>query len=122
MLHRKLPALLLGLACATGPVQAQSIPGLKSGGAPDISAISPGNAAGLLNFCVKNKYLPSSTANPVVNGLKKKPGAASSAAYAQGQKGQIINGKSKPVAMTEIPHEYQARACNALLRKGKTLL
>src|SRR5262245_47121396 len=117
MLHHRLaPALLLCLVCAVGGAQAQSTAtpgGLKKGGAPDISSIGPGNTAGLLNFCVKNKYLPASSANPVVGGLMKKPGARSSSGYAAGQKGQIINGKAAPVAMTEIPHEFQSKACNA---------
>jgi uncharacterized protein DUF2501 len=120
------PALLLCLACSIGAAHAQSTPptpgGLKKGGAPDISKISAGNAAGLLGFCVKHKYLPASSADPVVNGLVKKPGARSSSGYAAGQKGQIVNGSDKPVAMTEIPHEFQGRACNALLKKGRSLM
>ena len=126
MLARSLsPLLLVSLAGAVGAAQAQlpvPIPGRKAGGAPNISSISPGNAAGLLSYCVKNKYLPESNANSVVNGLLKKPGARSSSAFAAGQKGQIMNAGSAPVAMTEIPHEFQSRACNAVLKKGRSLL
>jgi uncharacterized protein DUF2501 len=127
MLHRMLaPALLLCLACAIGPANAQSSPGpsvgLMKGGAPDISKISAGNTAGLLGFCVKHKYMPASSANPIISGLTKKPGVRSSSGYAAGQKGQIVNDTDRPVAMTEIPHEFQAQACNALLKKGRTLM
>ena len=100
MLHHTLaPALLFCLACGIGRADAQpSTPGgLKKGGAPDISSISAGNAAGLLGFCVKNKYLPASSANPVVSSLTKKPGVRSSSGYAAGQKGQIVNAGHAPV-------------------------
>ena len=124
MLHRTLaPALLVCLACTIDLANAQiAIPGLKNGGAPNIASISPGNAAGLLSYCVKNKYLPESSANPVLGGLMKKPGVSSSKTYAAGQKGQILNGSDKPVAMTAIPHEFQNRACSALLKKGRSFL
>ena len=125
MLHGTLaPALLLCLAFSIGRADAQpSLPGgLMKGGAPDISSISAGNAAGLLGFCVKNNYLSESQARPVLGGLMKKPGVRSSSGYAAGQKGQILNRGDPPVPMTEIPHEFQGRACDVLLKKGRTFL
>ena len=117
----------LCFVCASGQANAQGGPlkGLQSvmgGGLPNISSIGAGNAAGLLGYCVKNKFLSGSSANSVVNGLLKKPGVASSSGYSAGQAGQILNGKAPAMSMSQVPAQLKSQACNMVLKKGGSFL
>ena len=122
-------AFLLLLACAVGQAGAQStmpklkgVPSLVKGGLPGVSSISAGNAAGLLGYCVKNKFLGGGSADSVLGGLTRKPGVTGSKDYSLGQAGQILNGKDPPVSLGQIPKELKSQACNMVLKQGASFL
>ena len=129
MSHRKFAsALVLSVSCAMAqahaqsPTQPASSSSLVQTGFPNVSTISAANAAGLLSYCVKNKHLATSRANPVLHGLMNKPGLSSSSGYTLGQQGRIISAHKRPMAFTEIPQNRKGQACEAVLKRGSTVL
>lgn len=123
----KLALVILCLACAAGAAGAQmpklrNAPSMLGTGLPNVSSIGAGNAAGLLGYCVKNKFISGASANPVASRLMKKPGTTSSNDYAAGLAGQIVNGRGAPMSMNQVPGQMKAKACDLVLKKGTTLL
>jgi hypothetical protein len=122
--HMLAGAALVCISCAAGAQSMPKLPGTSAltKGLPNVSAIGPGNAAGLLSYCVKNKYLGGSSAGSVVDGLMKKPGVKGSSGLTAGQAGNIVNGKAAPVSMGSVPKELKSQACNMVLKRGTSLL
>jgi hypothetical protein len=123
----KLAPVLFCLACAIGQAGAQmpkmrNAPSMLGSGLPNLSSIGAGNAAGLLGYCVKNKFISGASANPVVSGLMKKPGTTSSNDYAAGLAGQVVNGRGPPMSMNQVPAQMKSKACDMVLKKGATLM
>jgi hypothetical protein len=112
------------LACfAASSAGAQGIPGLPGGaGLPDVSRMGVPNVAGVLGYCVKNKFLGGGSANSVIDGLKGKAGVTSSPEYRSGEAGNIITGNASPVSIGSMPAQLKTQACNAVLRHGTSLL
>ena len=118
-------ALSIALAClAASSVHAQTMPRLPGGaGLPDISKMGVPNVAGVLGYCVKNKFLGVSGANSVLNGLKGKPGVTSSPDFRAGEAGNIIPGAgASPVSLGSLPASLKTQACDQVLRHGSSLL
>src|SRR5688572_14634581 len=127
-MHHRI-ALSLALAClAVGPLAAQTLPGLPGGaaalgGLPDVSKMGAPNVAGVLGYCVKNKFLGSSGAASVIDGLKGKPGVTSSPDFRAGEAGNIITGNGgSPVSLGSLPASLKTQACDMVLRHGTSLL
>ena len=120
---------LLCLACLGGEAGAQSTrPQLKglptnlTAGLPALSSISAGNAAGLLGYCLKNKFLAGGSVDSVLGGLTRKPGVTGSKDYAAGLAGEVLNGGSAPVSLAQFPRQLKSQACNMVLKKGASFL
>ena len=100
MLNRTaVPVLAVLLTCSSTAI-GQGIPSIPGGtslmkGLPNLSSISPGNAAGVLSYCMKNKVLSGGSPTNALSGLMKKPGVASSSGYATGQAGNIVTGQGQ---------------------------
>jgi hypothetical protein len=93
------------------------------GGLPDISSMGISNAAGVLGYCMKNKYLQGADATSVLGGLmKKKPGVESSSGYTQGSAGKIITSGGPPVSLHSLSDELKSKACKMVLKQGASLL
>jgi hypothetical protein len=124
VVHRAAPAALaICFVCGFAPAIAQQFPfapGLTSGlgGLPNVSAISPGNAAGVLGYCMKNNVLKGGDATSVVNGLMKKPEITSSNDYSAGHAGQILTGQGKSFSLNGMPDQMQSKACNMVLKQA----
>jgi hypothetical protein len=118
----------LALAClVASPLGAQTMPrlpgGAALGGLPDISKMGVPNVAGVLGYCVKNKFLGSSGAGSVIDGLKGKPGVTTSPDFSAGEAGNIITGSGgAPVALGSLPDSLKTQACDMVLRHGTSLL
>ena len=128
MLNRKPAfALVLSVFCATAPVHAQSNPNARTSaqlieaGFPNVATVSPANAAGLLSYCVKNKHLAAPRAEPVLSGLMKRPGLATSSGYQLGQSGHIISASRRAMTFAEIPQASKGQACEAVLKRGSSV-
>ena len=121
------PALIALLTCAVSAALGQglpSIPGTNSlmKGIPSMSSISPGNAAGVLGYCVQNKVLSGGTAKSALGSLMKKPGITSSSGYSAGKAGNIITGQGQKFSLNQVPGQVKSQACNAVLKQAPKLL
>ena len=87
---------------------------------PSVSSITPGNAAGVLQYCVSKNLVSSTSADEVLDGLTKKPDVTKSPDYSAGQGGQIIG--DKKLAIGSAPGFLQSQACNLVLERAKTFL
>ena len=104
------------------PVAAQmSLPSIGTG-LPNVGSMSVGNAAGVLQYCVKNNLVSSTSASSVLDGLTKKPDVAKSKDFSAGAAGQILGGGGQPFSIGSAPSYLQSRACDMVLKQGKHLL
>ena len=101
-----------------------SIPGTSSlmKGIPSVSSISPGNAAGVLGYCVKNKVLSGGSATNALGGLMKKPGITNAEGYSAGQAGNILSGQGQKFSLSQAPPQLKSQACNAVLKQAPKFL
>ncbi|MGJ7508118.1 DUF2501 domain-containing protein [Variovorax sp. GT1P44] len=118
-----------------GAAQAQSLDMLKglAGGGGSSSALgsmasgSLGNAAGVLEYCLKNNYLSGDAASSVKDQLMGKiPGGkpASDAGYVDGSQGILTGSDGKKVDLTGggLKQELTKRACDFVLKQGKSMI
>jgi len=101
------------------------------GGLPlsSLSAGSAGNAAGVLEFCIKNNYLSGGDAQSVKDQLMGKVSggsgqAASDPGYADGAQGILkgSDGKSVDLSGGGLKEELTRKACDQVLAQGKSFL
>lgn len=103
------------------------------GGAGDIlsgqsiTAGSTGNVAGVLEFCIKNKYLGGNDASSVKDKLMGKlPGGSPSSdeGYKDGAKGLLksSDGKQFDLSGGGMKADITRKACDTVLSQGKSLL
>jgi len=120
----KAPKFLLltfALGCASASAQAQlSLPSMVSG-LPNVSSMSAGNVAGVLQYCAKNKLVSSTSAGTVLDKLGHKPSLTSSADYKAGAAGQILSG-GKGVSLGKMQPHLKSQACDMVLKQGKHLM
>lgn len=129
-------AALVAAQCVVGGAQAQLLDSVKDkmgglGGADlsSLSAGSAGNAAGVLQYCIKNNYLSGGDAQAVKDKLMEKlPGGASKAesdsGYSSGVQGILkgSDGKSMDLSASGLKKEVTRQACDQVLKQGKSLL
>ena len=108
----------IALAFLSQPLEAQlTAPPIVSA-MPDMHAISPANAAGVLHYC-RSHHLVSMTASDVVlEKLKATPGLASSPDYSAGEGGRIISG-SKGFELKSTTGYLRSHACDKVLAQAK---
>jgi Protein of unknown function (DUF2501) len=111
-------ALCFGAAAAHAQMSAPPIPSVL----PNVSSISAGNAAGVLQYCVKNKLVSSTSADTVLGGLTKKPNVTKSSDFSAGQTGKILGGGGKSFSVGKAPSYLQSQACDMVLKQAKHLL
>jgi Protein of unknown function (DUF2501) len=111
--------LTLALGCAMQPASAQMSAAPIPSALPNVSAISAGNAAGVLQYCVAKNLVSSTSANAVLDGLNKKPEVTKSADYTAGASGQILGSKSFSIG--SAPSFLQSQACDMVLKQAKTI-
>lgn len=121
------PALVILLNCMASAAIAQGLPSLPGAssimkGVPNVSSISPGNAAGVLGYCVKNKVLSGGGATSTLGNLIKKPGITSSSGYSAGQAGNIVTGQGQKFSLGQMPSQVKSQACNAVLKQAPKFL
>ena len=127
MSHHKLGSTLVFCLFATA-VQAQSQQkgpsnlSIMQSGFSNVSTVSPGNAGGLLSYCVTHKHLGAQRAATVLNSLKTRPGLSTSSGYLLGQQGIIVSAHRRQMTFSEIPKDLKGQACEAVLKRGSTAL
>ena len=121
------PVLAVLLISSVPAAIAQSLPSIPGAssimkGIPNVSSISPGNAAGVLGYCVKNKVLSGGGATSTLGNLMKKPGITSSSGYSAGQAGNILTGNGQKFSLNQVPGQLKSQACNAVLKQAPKFL
>ena len=121
--------------------QAQSLDSLKGlaggssgsslgslGSLGSMSSGSMGNAAGIIEYCLKNKYLGGSGVSQVKDGLLgKMPGGHAAAqkdsGYLDGAKGLITGSDGKKTDLTSgLTDPIKKQACELVLKQGQSFL
>jgi hypothetical protein len=85
--------------------------GLLSGG---VSQIGAGNAAGLLGYCVKRKFLGGGDARSVLGKLTGRPGILGSKGYAAGQNGNLVT-KQGTFSLDGVKDKVKGKVCDMVL-------
>jgi hypothetical protein len=146
-ISRRHPLLLGGsiaIAIFAGSVAAQNLGQLKGimggsdirgaasslGSLSSITAGSTGNAAGVIEFCVKNNYLSGENAAPVKDQLMGKLStsegepAQSNPDYINGASGILTGngGQSVDLSMAGLKAKAVKKVCNKILGQAKSML
>lgn len=119
-----LACLVMSAAGAqTLPKMPGGIPGMGGAGLPDLSSVGIPNAAGVLSYCVQNKFLSGASTDNVLGGLMKTPGVKAKPEFDAGSAGQILTGQGgQPFSMSSIPGPLQDQACDLMLKQGSKLI
>lgn len=97
-------------------------------GGGSLSSGSMGNAAGLIEYCLKNKYLSGSGASQVKDGLMgKMPGGEAAASkdtgYLDGAKGILTGSDGKKTDLTGgMTDSIKKQACDVVLKQAQSML
>ncbi len=97
-------------------------------GLPGISSDTAGNAAGVLQYCIKNKYLGGTNASSVKDNLLGKLGLASAgkqrqdAGYQQGLGGVLSGGNGSSFDLNKVKSGLKEKACDYVLNNASSLL
>ncbi|MEA9392843.1 DUF2501 domain-containing protein [Acerihabitans sp. TG2] len=103
--------------------------GLLNGGDKALSASSMTNAAGVLQYCVKNNLLSANGANSLKDRMLNKLGITSTANtksqdYQQGLGGLLATGKNGQVNLNDLSNsqlgqQVKTKACDIVLKQSK---
>ena len=102
--------------------------GLGSGALPSVGQASPGNTAGVLQYCVKNNYVSGGSAASVKDSLMSKVtgsgGGANDSGLQAGNKGVLNtgNGQSYSLGGGGIKAQVTQKICDQVLQHAKSLL
>jgi hypothetical protein len=123
---------VLALALTAGAAQAQlmdqlkgSAGGLLGGGIPSVGQAGAGNTAGVLEYCIKNKYLGAGGASSVKDSLLGKvTGHSNDSGYREGRNGmlQTGNGQGYSLGGDGIKAQMTQKVCDQVLQHAKSLL
>jgi hypothetical protein len=114
------PALALALTCAASAADAQmSAPPITSA-LPNMSTISPGNAAGLLQYCISKNLVSSTSGALVLDDLTRKHGMTKTHEFTAGASGHILG--DKRFSIGSAPGFLQSQACDLVLTQAKRSL
>nr|WP_082926482.1 DUF2501 domain-containing protein [Cupriavidus sp. D384] len=99
------------------------------GGLGSISSLtssSAGNAAGVIEFCMKNNYLNADAATSAVKDklLGSVSGGTSDTGYSDGSRGILSTGGGKPMDLSAsgLKAEVTKQVCDKILAQGKSML
>jgi hypothetical protein len=132
--HRARIGAALVLLGSVASAQAQSLDSLKGmassamGGSSlgSMSSGSIGNAAGVLEFCVKNNYIGGDASAIKDQLMSKIPGGkpASDTGYTSGVKGLLTgsDGKTMDLSGGGLKQEITKKACDLVLKQGKSMI
>ncbi|MGP2864908.1 DUF2501 domain-containing protein [Serratia bockelmannii] len=109
-----------------------SLTGLLNSGDKALSSSSMTNAAGILQYCVKNNVLSANGAEGVKDQLLSKLGITStenakSQDYQQGLGGLLQTGEGKSLDLnslgtSQITEKVKQKACDLVLKQGKSFI
>jgi Protein of unknown function (DUF2501) len=125
-------ASALGLNCTAAqaqlPGQLGNVLGGAAGGLPAVGNAGLGNTAGVLQYCMKNKYLSGGDAGSVSSGLMGQLGGPAKAShdsgFAAGSSGMLQTGQGQGFSLggSGIKHQVAQKVCDLVLQHAKSLL
>lgn len=97
------------------------------GGVPSVDQASPGNLAGVMQFCIKNNYLSGGGAQSVGSALLGKAGGAGASGFKSGSSGLLQTGGGKTFGLGGggaggLKGEVTHKVCDLVLQHAKSLL
>jgi hypothetical protein len=84
---------------------------------PDVSSISPANAAGVLQYCEKHDLVSSAVTDPILGALTTDKGVATSSDFTAGQAGQILAG-GKKFSLPTASSYLRSQSCDMVLKQA----
>lgn len=125
-------ALSLLISGSAAPAQLQ-LPNLSGGGGgggigsllggllPNVASVGAGNAAGVLGYCMKNKFLGGRGAASVLGQLTGVAGGKTAPGYAEGQKG-VLQMDGNSLSLGGLKSQATTKICDLVLKRAQTLL
>jgi hypothetical protein len=123
------------LALTDGAAQAQIMDQLKGaaggaggslgGGIPSVGQAGAGNTAGVLEYCIKNKYLGAGGASSVKDSLLGKvPWQSNDSGYREGSSGTLQTGTGPGYSLggDGIKAQITQKVCDQVLQHAKSFL
>jgi hypothetical protein len=107
----------VALGCAVGEAHAHMSAQSTRWARPNVQSISPGNAAGVLQYCVAKQLVSSASAGVAIEELTRKPAVADSPDFKAGASGEIL-GKHH-FSIGSAPGFIQSQACDSVLKRAK---
>jgi Protein of unknown function (DUF2501) len=113
---------------ALGSGQSGGAMGGLTGGIPSVTQASPGNIAGVLQYCVRNNYLSGGSATSVKDSLVGKMSGSGQPthdpSFQSGNNGmlQTGNGQSFSLGGSGIKEQVTHKVCDQVLQHAKSLL
>jgi hypothetical protein len=119
---------LKGAVGSGGSGQTGSALGGLTGGLPAVGQASPGNTAGVLQYCVRNNYVSGSSASSVKDSIVSKVTGsgqgASDSGFKAGNSGvlQTGNGQNFSLSGGGVKDQITHKVCDMVLQHAKSLL
>ena len=123
------------LQVATAPASAQSLKDLSGalgaatggGGLPSVEQASPSNLSGVLQYCIKNKYLgggDAATGSSVLGKLTGSGKAKEDSSFLAGTKGKLDTGAGDTFGLVGdgIKAQVTEQVCDLVLEHAQSLL
>lgn len=113
---------------AVGSGQSGGALGGLAGGLPSVSQASPGNTAGVLQYCVRNNLVSGSAASSVKDSVVSKVTGSGQGANDSGFKAgnngllQTGNGQSFSLSGGGVKEQVTHKVCDMVLEHAKSLL
>src|SRR4051812_16204176 len=109
--------LALVVTCAATTANAPlSAPPMASA-LPNMSTISPSNAAGLLQYCLSKNLVSTTSGGLVLDHLSKKHGMTKTHDFTAGASGHMLG--DKRFSIGRAPGHLQSQACDLVLKRAK---
>lgn len=116
-----------------GGMSLSSLTGLLNGGATTLSAETMPNAAGILQYCVKQKLVSATSTENIKNQVMEKLGITSPQEqqqepdFLQGAQGLLDTGDGQPLNLnnignTPLAKKVKTKACDIVLKQGVNFL
>ncbi len=99
--------------------------GALDGGVPSIAQASPGNLAGMLQYCVQNNYMSDGSVSSVKDSLLRTvTGGGSNSSFQAGSCGLLETGNWQNFSLGGggLKQEIAQQVCNQVLARAKSLL
>jgi len=113
---------------AVGSGQGGGALGGLAGGVPSVDKASPGNTAGVLQYCIKNNYVSGASASSVKDSIVSKVTGSGQgthdSGFQSGDKGllQTGNGQSFSLGGSGAKEQVTRKVCDLVLQHAKSLL